>query len=291
MVKAEREIGENRLIGLIGHPVSHSVGQIFFNRLFQKLNLQCSYIAMDIHPSVLEYILRSSSHLFSGFNVTIPHKVSVLGITDSLDESARDSHNANLIRIERKKMVSYNTDFKAILHLLSDHMVEDAKPLVFGTGGTARTVVSALLKTFSPEKIYIASRDPQRASGELQPLWKGSVEVIGYEEVRKLRMVNIISNCTPVGMQGSDYMLPLPRSIQMDPLVIDMVYTPPDTPLATWAKKHSENVITGDMIYLEQAARTLELLCQDKDVSRSIMRDVFAESMAEAGYELSSSTL
>ena len=74
---------------LIGHPLGHSMSPLIHNELFKLKGRDCIYNLTDIAPEKLsecgEFLRR-----FSGFNITIPHKVNVIKLINELAESAKD---------------------------------------------------------------------------------------------------------------------------------------------------------------------------------------------------------
>jgi shikimate dehydrogenase len=76
--------GTTRLIGLLGHPVEHSLSPQMHNAAFAALALDYAYVPLDVEPERLEEALRGLVALgFAGANVTAPHKLDVARILGS----------------------------------------------------------------------------------------------------------------------------------------------------------------------------------------------------------------
>ena len=82
--------GSTNIVALIGHPVEHSFSPPRHNRAFEKLNMDYAYVAFDVEPANLKSAIEGAKALnIKGFNVTIPHKISVMEFLDEIDEVAR----------------------------------------------------------------------------------------------------------------------------------------------------------------------------------------------------------
>ena len=71
-------------IGLLGHPVAHSLSPRMQNAAFAARGLDWAYVALDVEPERLEDAVRGLDALgFAGANVTAPHKQGVARILGS----------------------------------------------------------------------------------------------------------------------------------------------------------------------------------------------------------------
>ena len=101
--------GSTNIVALIGHPVEHSFSPPMHNRAFEKLNMDYAYVAFDVEPANLKSAIEGAKALnIKGFNVTIPHKISVMDFLDEIDEVASLIGAVNTI--DFKNMKGYNTD-------------------------------------------------------------------------------------------------------------------------------------------------------------------------------------
>ncbi len=76
-----------RRFGLIGHPLGHSLSPQIHTRLFELSGEAVDYNLYDITPEDLKGKFDFLAEL-DGFNVTIPHKVDIIGYCDRLSEGA-----------------------------------------------------------------------------------------------------------------------------------------------------------------------------------------------------------
>jgi len=124
-----------RLVGLLGHPVAHSLSPRLQNAAFAALGLELRYVALDVQPRSVEDAVRGLVALgFAGANVTAPHKLAVA--SHDLVETELESVNTLVVRDGR--IEGHSTD-AAILAGLSAE-----RPAILGDGGSARAFREAL---------------------------------------------------------------------------------------------------------------------------------------------------
>ena len=114
-----------RKFGLIGFPLSHSFSETYFQEKFSKENLQdCKY---QNHPlkkiEKIKNLVENES--LAGFNVTTPHKETIIEHLDSLSKDAKEIGAVNTVCIKTNKWIGYNTDcigfYESIKPLLKNH--------------------------------------------------------------------------------------------------------------------------------------------------------------------------
>src|SRR5918998_4260230 len=90
-----------RLLGIIGHPVGHSLSPRMHNAAFAHDGADYVYVAMDVLPDRLTEAVEELKALgFVGFNVTMPHKEAVRSLVDELDEGGRLAGGVNTVVIQ-----------------------------------------------------------------------------------------------------------------------------------------------------------------------------------------------
>ena len=71
---------------LIGHNVEYSLSPEMHNAAFQDMGIRAVYIVLNISPSILRDLISSFKRIgVSGFNITIPHKESIIPLLDRVD--------------------------------------------------------------------------------------------------------------------------------------------------------------------------------------------------------------
>lgn len=247
--------------GVIGHPISHSKSPIIHNYWIQKYGLTGSYEAIDLSCENLEQGLRKLiDEGFTGFNVTVPHKISVMSVCDSIDNVANTIGAINTISVKGGKLHGTNTDAYGLLeNLIKQTKIKDfvkIHPLILGAGGAARSALYALQKA-GCKTVKITNRTQERA--EALADGKNGVEVINWENRDKsLGDVNLLINTTSLGMIGQNSLEMGLYASKSDLIVYDIVYNPLMTDLLQQAKAKNLKYVTGIGMLLHQAQPAFE---------------------------------
>ncbi len=134
---------------VIGHPVDHSRSPELHTAWFREARVPGIYTAVDISPQELIRRGPSLPFEFTGVNVTIPHKVAVLGYVDRVDADAEAAGAANLLyRDEDKAWTAGNTDGAGFLRAMEEATGESMHGrdvALLGAGGAARAIGAAIL--------------------------------------------------------------------------------------------------------------------------------------------------
>lgn len=251
---------------IIGDPIEHSLSPAMHNAAFRMLNLDCVYIAMRVRKDELEGSIRSlRSGNVSGFNVTIPHKVTIIEYIDELDDTSKKVNAVNTVLVKDDKMIGYNTDLYGFIKPIKDRSItlKDKDILLFGAGGASRAVIVSL----SDEGIgnlVLANRSIENAKRLIEIL-KSNIKIefdtrfISLEDAKRYsRGCYMIINSTPLGMRNER--LPISsEDIDNGSVVYDLVYRPMNTPLLEDAMDAGAEVIYGYEMLLEQGAKAFEI--------------------------------
>lgn len=85
--------------GLIGFPLSHSFSQKYFTQKFEQLGLaDHQYNLYPIEEAKMLLDIINNDHDLVGINVTIPHKIAVMPLLDTLDDVAKGVGAVNVIK-------------------------------------------------------------------------------------------------------------------------------------------------------------------------------------------------
>ena len=252
---------ETKVIGLIGHPVGHSFSPIMHNAAFKDKGLNYVYVAFDVLPENLKYVIDGAKALgIVGFNVTIPHKIKIMKYLDEIDKDAKLIGAVNTIKIEEGKAIGYNTDGIGARKALEEEIgkVKDKNIVIFGAGGAARAVAFELAKD---NNITIANRTVEKAEALAKEISEKLNKKFG-EEVKfsgldiDLDGIDIIINATPIGMYPNVDVEPIVKAekLREDMVVMDLIYNPLETVLLKEAKKVNAKTINGLGMLIYQGA-------------------------------------
>src|SRR5271154_4339233 len=155
------------LLGLVGHPVSHSLSPPMHKAALAHFGLSGDYRLIDLPPERLrEGIFSLPDQGFAGFNVTVPYKRQVMDLLAQLTAESRQLKAVNTVRISSSgAMTGHNTDLGGFMVALSDSWPEGGarqRALVIGAGGAARAAVWGLIHLGWPT-IAVVARNKQAA--------------------------------------------------------------------------------------------------------------------------------
>jgi shikimate dehydrogenase len=167
---------------LLGDPVAHSKSPAMHHAAFLALGLPHRYELRQVTGAGLKEALADlRSGVYAGYNVTLPHKLSVMPLLDGLQYVARLAGAVNtIVREPSGKLLGHNTDVPALRHelrRLQANRVQN-KPsaaLVLGAGGAARAAVCALVHE-GAKRVAVRNRSLARAEALIRELAFGFQE-------------------------------------------------------------------------------------------------------------------
>src|SRR3954447_23731189 len=134
-------------LAVLGQPISHSRSPAMHNAALAALGLAGTWTYRAIEVAADHFAARVRAMPRDGFvgaNVTVPHKLAALALSDEASEEASAIGAANTLSFAGGRVVAENTDAIGFLDALSNSP-EGKRALVMGAGGSARAVVWALL--------------------------------------------------------------------------------------------------------------------------------------------------
>lgn len=202
--------------GLIGRKLKHS----FSGELHRAL-AGYEYGLFELEPEEIAHFIRSPG--FGGLNVTMPYKITVYELCDSLAPSAKRTGCVNTITYGANGMITgHNTDYDGFLYMMdrANIRMEGRKVLILGSGGAARSASAAAAS---------------RGAAWVRTVSRGGV--YHYGNLSLNRESEIIINATPAGMYPDNGTRPV--NLEDFPFcvgVADLVYTPLRTRLVRQAE-------------------------------------------------------
>ena len=130
------------VLGVLGHPVSHSQSPELFGRLLQSEGrTDVDYRTFDL-PNIKDFRAFLERHpQLAGLNVTVPHKKAIVPFLHGMSQEAERLGAVNTLVKTEQGWVGHNTDvwgFKRSIQPFLNNRHERA--LVLGTGGSAAAV-------------------------------------------------------------------------------------------------------------------------------------------------------
>ncbi len=245
---------------VIGHPIGHTMSPFIHSRLFELSERDFEYFVFDIHPNKLNQEFYQTLKNLDGFNVTIPHKESVLPLIDVIDGSALKYSAVNCVLCKNGKTYGYSTDAFGFLKALETAGVTlNGRVLVLGSGGAARTLAREAAD--SGCSITIAGRTTDMPKAELLRKWLcdngAKAETCLFDQIKG--HFDLCINATPVGMYPNiNEAVITNRQLECCSALFDAVYNPQKTKLMSMAENLGIKTVGGMSMLVWQAVKAHE---------------------------------
>lgn len=263
------EKSKNQL-GIIGDPINHSLSPDMHNFLLSRFKLNYHYRAFRVHSGELGQALKQFRNSnFIGLNVTIPHKETILNYMDDISPGAKNLRAVNTVKLNGGKLFGFNTDFFGFEKSLCEEKIDfvNQRAIVLGAGGSARSVVFALIRLGIGE-ILILNRTIEKSKkliAEMQPA-TGFSNII----VKELNTANLMAaikdtviliNTTPVGMSPNIEECPIDERLSFpeDIFIYDLIYNPVETKLLALARLQGIRIRNGLDMLIYQGIESLKI--------------------------------
>ena len=274
-VNAERS--DFKIYGVIGNPVSKSLGYLVHNRAFQEKGSPDIYISFLVDN--VEKFFNSFKDFFNGLSVTMPAKEQIMPLLGRVDETAKKIGAVNTVVKEGTDWVGYNTDCSgAISALEACTSLQDKNVLILGSGGTAKAIGYGV-KEKGGKLTVTYNKNKERGESLAKEL---DCELVHARDAGT-RAIDVLINCSPVGMSPNVTESPfLARDFKEGMVVFDSVYNPLETRLLREAKAAGCTVIPGYELFINQAARQFELWT-GQPAPIDTMREVLLRKLTKVG--------
>ncbi|MEG4167149.1 MULTISPECIES: shikimate dehydrogenase [unclassified Microcoleus] len=108
--------GTTKLLGVIGHPVEHSLSPAMHNAAISHLGVDFVYLPFPVKPEDLKVALAGFAAIgVRGFSITIPHKQAILPLLSEVSPIARSIGAVNTVYLTDKGWCGTNTDVEGFL--------------------------------------------------------------------------------------------------------------------------------------------------------------------------------
>lgn len=261
---------ETKLFALLGHPVSNSFSPIMHSYLFEKYDINGSYLCFDIKPEDIEDVIKTIKNLnICGFNVTIPYKTKVIDLLDEVDKNAYLIGAVNTVKNENGKLKGYNTDGKGFVKSIKDggYQIKDKSVIIIGCGGACRSIAIELAAK-GVKKIDIRNRSLENAK-EIKNRISDNFDtevVFSKDEIieKDIKKYDFLINTTPIGMESEECPINESMNISSNIVICDIVYKPHMTNLMKWAEKNNLKTIYGIDMLINQGINAFEIWTNKK---------------------------
>ncbi len=243
------------------------------NAALAHLGLDYIYLPFSIAPEQLERAVDGFAAIgLRGFNITIPHKQSILPLLTTVSSIAQAIGAVNTVWRTDQGWSGTNTDVAGFLSPLKRLQRDwsQASVVILGNGGAARAVVAGCAQ-LGCANISVVGRDAQKLATFLHS-WGGSslaakLQVHPWSALPKLLPdAALLVNTTPLGMSPHTERSPLSPDetsyLLPNLIAYDLIYTPSETVFLQQATERGAIAINGLEMLVQQGAAALEIWLQ-----------------------------
>ena len=261
-----------RRAAVLGSPIGHSLSPALHRAAYAALELPWSYDAIEVGSGDLASFVAGCGPEWAGLSLTMPLKTEALAVAQELSERVTLIGAANTLLFgaaadgqhARGPLRAENTDVDGVVESLRRAGVSASPqpPVVVGAGGTSRAVIAALaLLGFHSCDLIV--RRPE-AGLELREVAAGvGVEVTPYGFAAagdRLARAELVVSTTPAGAADAIAGELAGRSVPSTAVLLDVLYHPWPTALASAWTACGGVVLSGRHMLLHQAAAQVLLM-------------------------------
>lgn len=282
--------GTTKLLGVIGHPVEHSLSPLMHNAALSKLELNYVYLPFPIEPQNLAKALDGFAAIgVVGFNATIPHKQAIIPLLSEIEPIAQAVGAVNTVVRQDDGWRGTNTDVEGFIAPLQslDRDWSQTIAVVLGNGGASRAVVAGCTQ-LGCASIHVVGRNSQKLE-EFRDSWNNSplevnLQVHQWDSIPQIiPKANLLINTTPIGMYPKIENSPLDAEIfahlPKDAIAYDLIYTPSPTKFLQYAQQNNKTAIDGLEMLVQQGAAALKIWLRQETVPVDVMRQTLQQKL------------
>ena len=226
--------GKTRLFGVIAHPADHVRAPMVFNPLFADRGLDHVMVPVDAPPADLAAVIDGLRAMpnFGGLAVTIPHKMALAEMCDTLGAAAKLTGAVNAVRFDADGSL-HGDNFDGVGFVAGlrqyDHEPAGKSALMIGAGGAARAIALALCDAGVAE-LQILNRTQEKAQQIVEDL----SALAGHEQASAVSShdgaaMDFIINTTSLGLHDGDALPIGLDGVRADCVICDIIMIPERT--------------------------------------------------------------
>lgn len=254
--------GKTRILFILADPVEYVRGSALLTDFFQNHGANAMVAPLHVRPPALDTVLQALRRLenVAGFGVTIPHKIAVVPLLDSITERAQAIGAVNFVRRGSDgRLHGDNIDGIGFIAGLRKSGVDPGgmNALQVGAGGAGRAIAFALADA-GVRRLRIANRSVDKAqalAAAVRAVYPTCLCEAGLADPEGF---SLLVNTTSLGMRPGDP-LPLPvAALSQNSTLAEVIMTPSVTPLMEAAQVRGCRVVAGRAMLdgqMEAAAR------------------------------------
>jgi shikimate dehydrogenase len=248
-------LGVLRRCAVLGSPIEHSLSPALHAAAYTSLGLKWSYERVKVDVEQLAPFVNSLDASWRGLSLTMPLKEVVLELGE-VDELARLAGAGNTLILEKGTRRVFNTDVGGLTWAVRNVTAAPVpRVTILGAGATARAALIAAAQ-LGAQQVRVVARTPSRA----EPFRALSHDVGVELDIRPwstpLPDADLAVSTVISGAADSI----APAAADSAPVIVDVIYDPWPTVLATTARHAGCTVISGRDLLVGQALLQIELM-------------------------------
>jgi shikimate dehydrogenase len=206
--------GNTQLIAHIGYPTHTFKSPLIYNPYFAQAGIHAVVVPMACQPPHFAQLLQSVFQLENtlGALITMPHKVSVVGLLDEITPTARVAGACNAVkRLADGRLVGDMFDGTGFVRGVQRKGLDlqGKRALVVGTGGVGSAIAASLATAgVAAISLFDVNAESSRALADRLTAHYPHIRV--QTDTRDPAGHDLVVNATPMGMQPGD---PLPLDV------------------------------------------------------------------------------
>jgi shikimate dehydrogenase len=235
---------------VLGSPIAHSRSPQLHLAAYRALGLDgWTYDRIECTADRLPTLVSGFGPEWVGVSVTMPGKFAALQFADERTARAQLVGSANTLVRTTEGWRADNTDVDGVVGALG---TASGHAVVVGSGGTAPAVVVGLVE-LGVQRISVVARNVDKAAPLLDLGTRLGVDTTWVALGAPLAEVDVLVNTVPAEVAAEHV-----DTLAVTPVLLDAIYDPWPTPLASTVAANGGRVISGLEMLLNQAYAQVE---------------------------------
>jgi shikimate dehydrogenase len=248
-------LGGVRRCAVLGSPIAHSLSPALHRAAYGYLGLNWTYDLVQVDEQGLAPFVCGLDASWRGLSLTMPLKVAVLELGE-VDQLARLTGAGNTLILEGGSRRVYNTDVAGLTGAVGQVAQAPLRRVtILGAGATANAALVAATE-LGGQQLTVVARTPSRAE-PLRALARNlGVNLDLRPWSRQIPEADLVISTVVSGAADSI----ADAVADSAPLIVDVIYDPWPTVLATTAQRAGCTVVSGRDLLVGQARLQIELM-------------------------------
>jgi shikimate dehydrogenase len=248
-------LGGVRRCAVLGSPIAHSLSPALHRAAYGYLGLNWTYDLVQVDEQGLAPFVCGLDASWRGLSLTMPLKVAVLELGE-VDQLARLTGAGNTLILEGGSRRVYNTDVAGLTGAVGQVAQAPLRRVtILGAGATANAALVAATE-LGGQQLTVVARTPSRAE-PLRALARNlGVKLDLRPWSRQIPEADLVISTVVSGAADSI----ADAVANSAPLIVDVIYDPWPTVLATTAQRAGSTVVSGRDLLVGQARLQIELM-------------------------------